>query len=275
MNDQAGSPELNNLSEREAGSVEATVDNVRSPTQVLPTDRISAEKQIRILAAFATSYAAEGQPVTNERAGKAVDMSGQTVVTTNAFFIAIGFLERVGPGQFKPTEPVMAFQRAYAWNPASAPNKLAPSFKDQWFGKTLISYLQLRRKLPKSEAIAYLAESCNALPKFNDQLRTLLDLMKEVGIIQFDGDYLELGPEGMANHSHEQVPTVAPPKELESKTSVAPENVIPVDAPFMYLDRERKRKVVIIAPHAVTEKEFKRITDWLKVQLFVEDSTES
>jgi hypothetical protein len=48
--------------------------------------------------------------------------------------------------------------------------------------------------------------------------------------------------------------------------------MIPVDAPFIYVDPAKTKKVVLIAPSAsVTQKEFERIKAWFELQFFVED----
>lgn len=47
--------------------------------------------------------------------------------------------------------------------------------------------------------------------------------------------------------------------------------VIPPDAPSFYLDKERKRKVTLIAPTTLTTTEVARIKRWLDLLFFVEE----
>jgi len=254
---------------------ESHVDDGRRPTQVLPTDRVGVDKQLRILAAFATSYLTDKQPVSNEKAGRAVSLSAQTVVTTNPFFIACGLMERVGSGLFKVLEPALVFQRAFSWNQATAPAKLAPVFKEQWFGKALLPIIQIRGSISKTEGVQLLAECCSATPKYNGPLTTLLDMMAAVGVIGMEGETITIGAEGMTTRAPYESAQEPPPQPQAEKPVEQPHgDVIPSDAPFMYLDKDKQKRVVIIAPHVVTKKEFDRITKWLEVQLFVEQDSE-
>jgi hypothetical protein len=237
------------------------------PTQVLPSDRLAAEKQLEALRAFVVASEAEGGPVTNDQVGKIIAMSGQTVVVTNAFFTDIGLLIRSDSGRFTPGQAAKEYQAAYDWDANRAGAKLAPAFRDTWFAKALTPRLKMRA-LTKSEALAFLAEACKASPEYQLRLSMLLEFLNTAGIISLAGDEVKAasgGPAGAPTGGDtDEVPNAPkPPPELKVQT-------IPQDAPFIYIDPEKTKKVILVTPtSSVTQKEFDRIKSWFELQFFI------
>ena len=240
------------------------------PTHTLPSDRLSCEKQLEALRAFVAASDAKGGPVTNEEAGAVVSMSGMTVVVTNAFFVDVGLLVRSDAGQFTPGQFAKDYQAAYVWDANIAGAKLAPAFRDLWFAKALTPRLQMR-PLTKNEAIAVLAEACKASPEYQERLSMILDFLNSSGVIALAGDEVRLGSSPTSGN-------ISPNKgggggdEGGNGKRPPPADVIPPDAPFIYIDPAKKKKVVLLAPDSsVTQKEFARIKAWFDLQFFITD----
>ena len=239
------------------------------PTQVLPSDRLTTEKQLEALRAFVVASEAENGPVTNEQAGKIIARSGLTVVVTNAFFTDIGLLIRSDSGRFTPGQPAKEYQAAYDWDANTAGAKLAPAFRDTWFAKALTPRLKMRT-LTKNEALAFLAEACKASPEYQSRLVMLLEFLNAAGVLSLAGDEIKAATGGPVGGStagggggDDRLPPPPP---------TPPAQIIPADAPFIYIDPQKTKKVVLVTPtSAVTQKEFDRIKSWIELQFFITD----
>src|SRR5262245_56425834 len=119
----------------ETNVIEPPTDKPKAPkpSKPLPTTRIAFTKQLDILRAYAVAYATSGKSVTNVEIGNIVKMSPSTVPHATGFFgdAEIGLLIRGDGGVgYVPSSPVIAFNRAYAWNAETAAHKLAPAFQE-------------------------------------------------------------------------------------------------------------------------------------------------
>lgn len=243
------------------------------PTQVLPSDRLTTDKQLEALRGFVVACDAEGgAAVTNEQVGKIIAMSGQTVVVINAFFTDVGLLVRADSGKFTPGQAARDYQQAYDWDQNTAGTKLAPAFRDTWFAKALLPRLKMR-SLTKTEAMAVLAEACKATPEYQWRLGMILEFLNAAGLLALAGDEVKAAS-GTSTVSTPSDPGTLggggdePPKPPPLST----DEVIPQNAPFLYIDPEKKKKVILIAPDsAVTKKQFDRIKAWFDLQFFIED----
>lgn len=244
------------------------------PTQVLPSDRVSCDKQLEALRAFCAAYDAKAEPVTNDEAGKIINMSGQTIVVTNAFFVDLGLLVRTD-GKFSPGAAALDYQRAYVWDANTAGVKLDQAVRETWFSKALVPRLQMRPHT-KGEAIAVLAEACKASPEYQSRLAVLLDFANAAGVVSLAGDEVRIG-----SLSGPPADAPAPPRNEggggggdDGKHPPSPHGMtIPADAPFIYVDPAKTKKVILIAPSSsVTQKEFDRIKTWFELQFFVEEA---
>lgn len=158
------------------------------PQEVLPTDRVAFEKQLRFLLAYAAASDNGQKPVSNEDVAKLVEMNASTVSLANTFFLKMGFLTRSGR-EYLPSREVLEYKLAQEWDPEGSPQKLAPLVERAWFTQTLKPKLQMR-PVDESEAIADLAQKAMVTPDYRPQLRTLINYMITTGLVRKEGDRL-------------------------------------------------------------------------------------
>src|SRR5262245_55574709 len=96
---------------------------VPEPTQPLPTDRITFEKQLMLLRAYVAATDQGTKAASNEDVGAVIKMQGSTVSLGNAFFVKNGFLTRSGRG-YVPAKEVLDYKLAYEWDAATSGIKL-------------------------------------------------------------------------------------------------------------------------------------------------------
>lgn len=161
------------------------------PNKPLPTDRIAFQKQLDLLRAWVAASGAGTRPANNKDVGTIIKFSENTTSLANAFFVANGFLQRGGDGGYTPTAPVIAYNKAWSWNKETAAQKLAPLLAEAWFGQALIPRLEFG-EIPESEAVQLLAETCNAAPEYESQLRTLLEYLATAAIIVRENGVIRL-----------------------------------------------------------------------------------
>lgn len=161
------------------------------PTQCLPSRKMSFEKHLNLLRAYATAYAHHARPVAIKEVAEISNLSSDTISTANAFFLDIGLIQK-NDAKFIPSEELQAFNHAYQWSPDSAPSKLAPLIQNSWFAKRLLPKL-LMSNLTEDEAITDLASYCSAAPSYKGNIRTLIDFLNEVGLIKRQNDLIMKG----------------------------------------------------------------------------------
>src|ERR1700687_1755563 len=152
-----------------------------SSATLLPTERIAFPKQIDILRAWAIASGPSNKMVTHEDVARIVKMAASTVRIINPFFADIGLLQKL-EGGFTPSPEVVSFNRAFEWNPETAPYKLAPIFENSWFAQALMGRITFS-PLGKAEAIQILAEAADVGPEREPQLSLLLDYLEKAGLI--------------------------------------------------------------------------------------------
>lgn len=242
---------------------------VQKPRQTLPSDRLSFERQIDSLKAFASQAMVHDGVVTNKQAGDVVGVAETTIVVTNAFFTEIGLLERIGNGQFRTNSLMSEYAHAIDYQAPSPGHALKPLFEKQWFAKTLLPYLGAR-DVSRDEAVRILAQSCGASKKYEGNVRVLLDFMGYVGVVEFLGDLVKksasANPLFMQQNGDSKSPVADEPDKVASE-----DHMIPKDAPFLFLDKKRERKVTLIAPDSLTSSEVNKIKSWLELVLYVEE----
>jgi hypothetical protein len=264
-----GETENGNGSAEQTQAVEQNRVKRTPPTETLPSDRLAFEKQVAALRAFAVVYEANGgKPVTNDEAGKIINMSGKTVVVTNGFFSDVRLLLRQKDcPALIPSPETLAYYKAFEWDPKAAGEKLRPVFEKCWFSEALVPRLKFR-PYDEGEALSVLAEACSAAKEYEPRLRVLLDYMVFAGVIARDGTQIK----SVGSKAPEATPEVARP---ETPVAAKPE-AAPVEEGHeqytLILDTASKRKVVVQAPHVISQKELERITNWLRFQLIVEDA---
>lgn len=249
----------------------------QKPLHMLPSERLAVDRQLKALEAFAASYV-DGEPVSNEKAGRGAEMAAATIVVTNAFFCEMGLLTRAAAGQFVPSEIARDYQHACAWDrdngTDTAGHKLAPAFADKGLSKVLIPMVRVRGSMSEDDALAILGDASKAKPKYKGQLRALLQFMIAAKLLTSDGGMIKAAA---AQSTGTQSGNAGGGggvggDDKDTKTDLNSDR-IPPDAPAFYLDKERKRKVTLIAPDTADKAEVARIKKWIDLLYFVEEDT--
>ena len=160
-------------------------------TKPLPTDRVSPENQLNILRAWASVSNEGTRAATVNEVAMRVDMASSTVAMTNPFFSSIGLLQRLAVGTYVPSPDVIAFFNAK--NPETAGRKLAPAFRDAWFGKLIIPKLKYSAMSDKA-VLTVLADEAGVGPEQQKALEFILEFMTVVELIERDGVQVRLAP---------------------------------------------------------------------------------
>jgi hypothetical protein len=238
------------------------------PTKTLPSDRLAFEKQLAALRAFAVVYEVNGnKPVSNEEAGKIINMSGNTVVVTNGFFsdVRLVLRQKDGPALI-PSPETLAYYKAFEWDPKGAGEKLRPVLEKCWFSEALVPRLKFR-PYDEGEALSVLAEACSAAKEYEPRLQVLLDYMVFAGVVARDGGQIKAA----GAKSPEGAPEAAKPDVTAGKREVPAMDEGHAEFSFV-LDAKKGRRVVLHAPHDISKKEFERIRKWMEIQLVVDDA---
>lgn len=179
----------------------------------LPTDRITFNRQLEVLKAWASSSVPQGKTVTNAEAAKLIDLNPSTISLANPFFSSVNLLSENDNG-YVPAPEVFAYLRALEWNPDTAAQKLQQLFLDSWFWQKLHPTLRFK-PVSEESALAMLADESNASPEHKPRLKLLLEYLITVGLIQRDGEMLKLVRENAsASEPAKEVSTSpAPPKQ--------------------------------------------------------------
>lgn len=161
------------------------------PTKTLPTDRITFSKQLEILRAYGALSGTTGNAVvSNNDVADALKMQPSTISLANPFFYSIALLQKTEGGCI-PSSHVVEMHRAKEWTPETATHKLAPAFRESWFGQALIPRLSVA-PMTEQDAIAKLADACVATLDYRPQLRMLIDYLASTGLVERDGDQLKI-----------------------------------------------------------------------------------
>jgi hypothetical protein len=250
-----------------ATSTNAETARVKKPslTKVLPSDRLTLERQIAALRAFGAVYESNGgKPVTNQQAGEVAKMAAATIVVTNAWFTDIGLLTRVDDG-FTVASEVMAFLSAeHGISPESAPEKLRPILERNWVSQLLVPRLKVNT-MDVEAARKVIGEACGASPDHIPRLDILIEFFAFVGIVKKDGNMLR-------TCGHVKIEPPAPAKGQEGgnhSSGNGQDNTDGLETYTLTLDPKNNRRVIIKAPPTVSDAELKRIQQWLSFQLIV------
>lgn len=205
------------------------------PTQSLPSRKLSFERHLNLLRAYATAYAHHGRAVGVKEVSEISNISPDTISTANAFFLDLGIIQK-NDAKFIPSAELQAFNHAFQWNPESAPAKLASLIQNSWFAKRLLPKL-LMSNLTEDEAITELASFCSAPPSYKGNIRTLLDFLNEVGLIKRQNDLIMKGNIAPSNSAPETTaaeqvekppvpiqPTLIEPVKEQQRNTVPPLN---------------------------------------------------
>jgi hypothetical protein len=251
--------------ETEAPSSETVGGGKRSTlSRVIPTSRLTFQKQVEIIRAYGAAYDALKGPVGIEDITGYVKMAAATVSQTNAFLTDAGVVRKEGR-RFVPAPEVQAMNRLYDVSKDKALTKLAPLFEKAWFGAWVMPKLRFR-PMAEEEVVHELFEAATAEATHLPQIRMLVDYLVLVGLVDRDGALLRV-----KNGSCEEPTTEgasagkpqAPGVILAQTASEMPEAVL-------LLSPDGKRRFIVKAPPTITAAELARIRNWLEFQLIVE-----
>lgn len=248
-----------------------------SLTKQLPSDRLTFDRHVAALRAFAAVFESNGgKPVSNTEAGDVVQpkkMAEGTIVVSNAFFVDIGLLSRQDDGRFGVAQEAVAFiQAEHGLSPENAPDKIKPLFEKQWFYQVIFPRVRLGPQ-DTSTVQKVIGEACNATKDHLVRIDILIEFLVFVRLLIREGGKLSL-PQAAGQHA------VALPSDkpsLHKPGATAPE--IPSEEGLerynLTLDPQTKRRIVVYAPPSVSAAELKRIQQWLSFQLIVTDPANS
>ena len=177
------------------------------PTKVLPVDRVSFEKQLDILRAYAAASGTDQGSVNNNDVAKVAGISPQSVSLCNAFFIESGLLLRDG-ARLKPSDAVFDYLHAYEWDQESAALKLGRVLAQTWFAKTLVPKLSFR-SLTREEAISFLAEDSKATKEYAGQLALLVEYLNAAGVVRVENNSVTKNASQPAEPTPERKPPIS------------------------------------------------------------------
>lgn len=248
-----------------SAAVATAVKGSKKPSFVIPSDRMTIEKYDEVMRAYAAASEGNGGPVTNKQAGEVLGITEHTIVVSNPWLVDIGALTRLGSGTFEVSTPLKEYAHAYTWKAEDAGEKLKPLMADKWFTKALQPRLRLK-ELPLEAAIGILAQASNSTTQYKPNLERIIQFMDLAGLCRIEGGvvYGVLEKSG-GIHKHEAPPPPPPPPAQVG-------DLIPSNTPFFFLDRERQRKVTLVAPESVTAAEINKIKAWLDLVLFVDEA---
>lgn len=212
------------------------------------------------LRAFVIAVETEDGPVTNEQAGKIIDMAAATVVVCNPFLTDVGLIIRKESGKFDVSEEARAFKQAYEWNTETAGHKLSRAFSDKWFAKALLPRLKMR-DWGKEEALQILAEAAGASKEYQLNLWMLIEFMAVAGMLEIEGNFIKKAsslsePPSPVHQSSPKEDAMSSPK---------------LDGDICFLNKDRTRFVKVDAPLDITPKEIERFKKWLNINYFVDE----
>lgn len=194
-------------------------------TRILPTERITLDKQLHLLRAYAAAYAHSGEPVSGRQVATVAKMNRNTISMAHAFLADVGFLERSGSG-FVPSSVTVAFQHAHDWNAETAPTKLAPALQKMWFTQKLMPHVMLA-PISEEAAIRELAADSSAGPEHKAQLRMILELLERSGVLKREGDSYAKGSTSSVREADTANVSVSQNPQIEPKETSMPTPSVP------------------------------------------------
>ncbi len=164
---------------------------VPKPGRILPTEKISVAKQLDFLRGYAAVSSNGTKAASVNEVASVLKVAPSSVTLASSFLASIGLIVRTDAGTYNPSTEVIAFLRAFEWNKETASYKLAPLFRESWFGKALIPRL-LIAPIEEDAAIEALAEAAPANTEYRKELRMLIDFMVAGGVVTREGNMVKL-----------------------------------------------------------------------------------
>ncbi len=172
-------------------------------TKKLPSDRISFEKQITILRAYAILSGPNYNPVFTKDLSDMTHMHSVTISTANPFFYENGFIRRE-KGGYIPCQEIFEYHQALEWDAENAGQKLAPIIKGTWFAESLLKRLSFE-SLTEEKALAILAGESAASKEFKTSLIMLITYLEFSNLIRRENGMIYLNKQNdMPKNTNEQ-----------------------------------------------------------------------
>jgi hypothetical protein len=160
------------------------------PTKLLPTERITVDRQLAILRAYAAASSHGSKAVTLDEVAGVVGMATTTISLANPFLCSINLISKSDAG-FIPSGEVVSFLRAHEWNPDTSSHKLSPIIEHSWFFDAIKPRLSYN-PTDEEAIIKLLAETTAAGPDYKKNLQMLIEFTIAAGLVQRDGNQLRL-----------------------------------------------------------------------------------
>jgi len=157
------------------------------PSVALPTDRLSFQKQLEVLKAFAVGSQSGSQPVDAKKLASLTHIGEATAPLNNIFFLETGLITRAKKGLYLPTAATLEFARRVSFAAANAGDALTATFESTWFFKAVVERLAMGNAT-RPMMIEALARTAGADASYATQFRTLLDWLDFAGLIKIDDD---------------------------------------------------------------------------------------
>jgi hypothetical protein len=155
-------------------------------TKVLPTERVSFEKQMAVLRAYAAASGPAKNAVSNDEVAAVLnDLAASSISLCNPFFGDVGLLIQEGRKQ-RPADAVFDYLHAFEWNEDTAALKLKDRFTRSWAAATLLPKLSFRQ-LTRDEAVQFLADESKAQKFHRKSLDLLLEFLNASGVLKVEG----------------------------------------------------------------------------------------
>jgi hypothetical protein len=162
------------------------------PKLALPTDRMKKETGIQALRATVTGSRGGERGVGADDIGARIGISAATAGLNNAFFAEAGWIEKVGRGEYKPTQAAIDFVQKLGFNETEAATRLGTTMRQSWYFTELVPELQTG-PVPMAMAVNILANASGAGAEYTQQLESVVDWLEYVGLVIVTDGYLQLG----------------------------------------------------------------------------------
>lgn len=203
------------------------VRSTRAPSKTrprfpVPTDRMKFETQVQALRTICTASRGGQESVDAEKMASLMGVSSATAPLNNAFFISVGLVEKIGKGEYRPTELALKFQQKWTFNKDEAPTLLAPAFHASWFFEAVKQKLDVDGAPTVKQMIETLAMRAGTDDTYATQYSFLLDWLAYVGLIAIESDIVRIVSEASVEPELEteedKLPAVPSEPETHSKS---------------------------------------------------------
>jgi hypothetical protein len=154
----------------------------------LPTDRLTAEKQVRVLKAYVSASDMGAQGVSSQDVAPSAIVHADNVRKCLPFFSATGLIVADGRKARPAAELVEYFRQAEWAKPEEASAGLRLLLDDKWFLSAIKDALHVHGKLSRDAAVSVLCRAASCDRSDRVKIQTLLDMLKELGLTQASED---------------------------------------------------------------------------------------